>query len=102
MDKLGDRVQFCHVGDFFLEEILNRFDVVVGGALDRFDALCIFYAEIGDDFIKVTVCVGSKAGTSLIAACAAGFATNALLPERGNFSKPNSLKIPRSALTLSP
>ena len=60
VDKLGDRVQFCHVGDFFLEEILNRFDVVVGGALDRFDALCIFYAEIGDDFIKVTVCVGSK------------------------------------------
>lgn len=53
-------MQLGDVSDFFFQEILYRFHVVVSGALDGFDALRVFNAEIGDDFIKETVCVGSK------------------------------------------
>lgn len=53
-------MQLGDVSDFLFQEILYRFHVVVSGALDGFDALRVFNAEIGDDFIKETVCVGSK------------------------------------------
>lgn len=53
-------MQLGDVSDFFFQEILYRFHVVVSGALDGFDALRVFNAEIGNDFIKETVCVGSK------------------------------------------
>ena len=60
VDEFGYRMQFSDIGHFFLEEILYRFHIVVGGTFDGFDALRIFNAEVGNDFIKETVCVGSK------------------------------------------
>lgn len=67
----------------FLQEILDRFHVVVGGALDGFDALSVFFIEFRDDFVEESVCVGVKSGTSLISAQAASFAANVLQPVRG-------------------
>ncbi len=62
VNKLSDTAcsSATSVSDFLFQEILYRFHVVVSGALDGFDALRVFNAEIGDDFIKETVCVGSK------------------------------------------
>ena len=60
MDEFRNRVQFRDLRHFFFQEILNRFNVVVSGTLDGFDACGIFFAEIGDNCIKVTDCVGSK------------------------------------------
>ena len=60
VDEFRNRVQFRDLRHFFFQEILNRFNVVVSGTLDSFDARRIFFAETGDDCIKVTDCVGSK------------------------------------------
>ncbi len=60
MDKLGHRLQRRDRVHFFFQEILNRFDVVVGGAFDGLDALRVFFAEFRDDLVEESVCVGVK------------------------------------------
>ena len=53
-------MQFRHIRHFFFQEILNRLDVVVGGALDSFNTRGIFFIEVRDDSVEETDCVGSK------------------------------------------
>ena len=60
MDELGYRVQRRNFGDFFFQEVFYGFNVMIGGALDGFDALSVLFAEFGDNFVKVSVCVGVK------------------------------------------
>ena len=57
MDKFRHRVQGWHGFGFFFEEILHRFHIVVGGALNLFDPHCVFFAEIRDNCIQVSDCV---------------------------------------------
>ena len=48
MDEFADRFQFGVAGDFFLEQILDRLHVVVGGALDVLDPLGVRQAKVLD------------------------------------------------------
>ncbi len=52
MKELANGCQFFIAFNFFLEEILDRLDVVVGGALDVLDALGILFAELLDDVVE--------------------------------------------------
>ena len=45
MDELQRRAEFLVVLQLFLDEIFDRLDVVVGGALDLLDALGVFDPE---------------------------------------------------------
>ena len=45
---------------FLFQEVLNRFHVVVGGAFDGFNARGVLFAKLGNDFIKVIVCLFVK------------------------------------------
>lgn len=83
MDKFGNGMQFRDIRHFLFQEILNCLHIMVGRTLNGFDARSIFFIEVSDDRIKETDCVGSKAGTSLIAACAASFAASVLQPVHG-------------------
>src|SRR5690606_21380259 len=40
-------------GELFLDQVFNGFDVVIGGALDRFDAAGVFFAKAADQLIEV-------------------------------------------------
>ncbi|RMS74783.1 Glutathione s-transferase protein [Pseudomonas savastanoi] len=46
VDELADLVQLRQFGSLLLEQILNGFDVVVGGALDLFHALGVLNREV--------------------------------------------------------
>ena len=52
MEELADRLELGIAVNLFLEEILDRLDVVIGGALDILDALRILFAELLDDVIQ--------------------------------------------------
>ncbi len=52
VDEFADGFQLGIAGDLFLEEVFHRFDVVIGGALDVLDALCVFLAEVGSDCVE--------------------------------------------------
>src|SRR6056297_3225929 len=54
VDKFGDRVELRHLLDFFLDEILNGFDIVVGGAFDGLDAFGVGKTEPGDYSVQET------------------------------------------------
>ena len=51
MNELRNRTEFWIVFELFFDEVLNGFDIMIGGAFDRFDALTIVFREIGDDGI---------------------------------------------------
>ena len=51
--------QLVVAGDFFLEKVFNRLDVMVCGALDILDALGIFFIELVNNAIEY--CVGMVA-----------------------------------------
>jgi len=55
MDELADRFQFIVTGDLFLQEVLHRLDIMVGGALDVLDALRILFAELLDNIVQQIV-----------------------------------------------
>ena len=52
MNEFTYRLQFRVAGDLFLEEILDRLDVVVGGALDILDPLGVLLTELVDDVVQ--------------------------------------------------
>ena len=52
MYELTHCLQLCITGNLFLEEILHRLDVMVGGALDILDPLGILLAELVDDIVQ--------------------------------------------------
>ena len=52
VDELGDGVEFGVAFDLFLQEVLDRLHVVVGGAFDVLDALGILDTEFTDDAIQ--------------------------------------------------
>jgi len=52
MDKLTHRFQLIVSSDLLFEEILHRFHIMVGGALDILDPLCIFLVEFIDDIVE--------------------------------------------------
>ncbi len=60
VDELRDRMQSRYVSHFLFQKVLDRFHVVVSGALNGFNARGVFFTEFRDNLIKVTVCVGSK------------------------------------------
>ena len=60
MDELADLRQFLVTGNFFLEEVLDRLDVVVGRALDIFDAARIVFAETLDDTVEHRIGMGAE------------------------------------------
>ena len=60
MDKFADGFQFCVAGYFFLEEILNGLDVMVGSTLDVFDALCVLLTEGFNDVVEHPPGVSAK------------------------------------------
>ena len=62
MNKLGYGVQLRHVGNFFFDQVLNRFDVVVGGPLDFLDALSIGQAELADQLVQEGIGFGGERG----------------------------------------
>ena len=96
MDKLRHRVQRRHVRHFLFQKVLDGFHVMVGGALNGFDARRIFFAETGDNCIKESVCVGIKCRNFLDLCGRASFCNQRTSTSTRNFSKPNSLKIARS------
>jgi len=52
VNKLTDCLEFLVAGDFLLEEILHRLDIMIGGALDVLDALRILLAELVDYLVQ--------------------------------------------------
>ena len=52
VDELADRLQFGIADDLFLEEVLHRLDVMVGGALDVLDPLGVLHAEVLEDPVE--------------------------------------------------
>jgi hypothetical protein len=58
------------VADALLDEILHRLDVVVGGGLDRLDALPSSTLKSAAMALSVAICAGAKAGSSAIAGSA--------------------------------
>ena len=52
VNEFADRFQFLVAGDFLLEEIFHRLDVMVGGALDVLDTLCIRFVEFFNEVIE--------------------------------------------------
>src|SRR5690606_784150 len=60
VDELGDGVELGIGGDAFLDEVLHRLDVVVGGFLDVLDALGVRFAEAGGDVVEQGVGRGAE------------------------------------------
>ena len=60
MDKGNNRSQVGIVLDFFAQEIFNRFDVVIGGALDGLDARGGLEVESCDNGIEFCQCGHSQ------------------------------------------
>ena len=46
MDELAHAVQFFVGDEAFLDEVLHRFDIVIGGRLDSFDPFTVFETEV--------------------------------------------------------
>jgi len=46
MNKFTDFFQFCVTGYFFLEQIFNRFDIMIGGFFDSLDPLGVGFGKI--------------------------------------------------------
>ncbi len=59
MEEFTDLGDFGVAGGFFLEEILHRFHVVVGGFLDGLDAFGIGLGKPGGDLVQQGVGVGA-------------------------------------------
>jgi hypothetical protein len=85
---------------FFLDEILDRFHVVVGGGLDRLDTCAIIDAEIGGDRLERLDLPALNAGSSTICASAASASSHSISTCTRRCIRPNSLKIGRSGSTL--
>ncbi len=62
MDEFTDRFEFGIAGDLFFEEILDCFDVMIGGALDVLDALRVLYTEIVPDILEDFIGVADQCG----------------------------------------
>ena len=60
VDELTDVGQFRQLGGLFLEQVLNGFDVVVGGALDLFDTLGVLQREVFRQFVQNGVGFGGE------------------------------------------
>ena len=60
MNKLRGCFQLIVAGNFFFQEILNSFHVMIGSALDVFNALGIFHIKIISNAIKYIVGVLGK------------------------------------------
>ena len=52
VDEFADIGQFRQLGSLLLEQVLNGFDVVVGGALDLFDAFGVLQREVFGQFVQ--------------------------------------------------
>ena len=52
MNELTHCLELGITGDLFLDEVYNRFDVMVGGAFDIFHALRVFVLKIIDDAVE--------------------------------------------------
>ena len=55
MDEFIDGLELGSSGDFLLEKIFDRLDVVIGGALDLFYAFCVTGSEVADDLFQLLV-----------------------------------------------
>ncbi len=62
VNKFGHGVQFRNAGNFFLDEVLDRFHIVIGGAFDVLDALGVLKAELTDQTVQNFVGFGGKLG----------------------------------------
>ena len=60
VNKFRDSVQLRNAGDLFLDEVLHRFHIVIGGAFDVLDTLCVFQAEFAHQTVQEAVGVGGK------------------------------------------
>ena len=84
VDELADGGQLRVHFDFLFEEVLHRFHIMVGGALDLFDAGGILLVEVADDAVEQGIGGRAQGGTSGIPAWLASFATSAPRLRREN------------------
>ena len=79
--------QLRQFGHLLLEQVLDRLDVVVGGALDLFDALGMFEGEVCCQGIEESVGFGGeRRDFSDLLRWRPGVAASVLPPGRGNGS----------------
>ena len=52
MQKIFQRLSFGPVAQFFTDEVLDGFNIVIGGRFDLFNALGVVEREIVDDVIE--------------------------------------------------
>ena len=71
MNKFTDGFQFGIAGDFFLEEVFNRLDVMVGGPLDILDALCVLFTEFFNNVVEYLLGMSTECGNFRMLSCAA-------------------------------
>ena len=60
VDELTDVSQLRQLGGLFLEQVLNGFDVVVGGALDLFHTLGVLQGEVFRQGVQYSVGFGGE------------------------------------------
>ncbi|MCY1284564.1 hypothetical protein D9M70_334730 [compost metagenome] len=60
MDELADLVQFRQFGRLLLEQVFDRLDVVVGGALDVLDTLRVLDLEVIHQAVQQGVGLGRE------------------------------------------
>ena len=60
MNKLTDRLQLGIVGNSFLEQVLHRLHIVIGGALNLLDPHCLFQGEVIHQLVENTIGFGTK------------------------------------------
>ncbi|KAF1023298.1 MAG: hypothetical protein GAK37_03259 [Pseudomonas sp.] len=62
VNELADLGQFRQLGGLFLEQVLNGFYVMVGGALDLFDTLGVLQSKVVGQGVEHGVGFGGKSG----------------------------------------
>jgi hypothetical protein len=65
MNELGYALEFGVAGKAFLDEILHRLDVMIGGGFDILDAAGVNLAEFREDFLQLAVGLGGERGDLL-------------------------------------
>lgn len=100
VDELADLGQLRQLGSLLLEEVFDRLDVVVGGALDFLDALGVLKFEIGGQVVQQGIGFGGERRHFADLRVGGQALQPAHFDQGAETDQPNSLKMGRKAWVL--